>query len=542
MSWPTSSAWPIGSRSSPGPDRGGGHARRAVAGARPRLRVRLERRPLTRPSRARQPRSAVRRAGLRSSDGRRPAATSSTGRRRTRPSSRASRPGAPSARSSDRRAADERGDARGALPRADRRGERALTGSDVADPADGERPLRPAGDARPARDGAPADRPARREPVRDRRRAARPARLLLGRPGRCTPSTAGRSTSCCPGILALAIVSTSLVNLAISTAFERSYGVLKRLGGSPLPRSGLVAAKIGTVLRRRDRPGRPARRRRARAARLGAGAGWSPVVVLLAFALGTLAFAGLGLLLAGTLRAEATLAIANGLFLVFLLLGGVVLPVDHLPGSSWPTSPGSCRPAPCPTPPDRPAARRAGDPLPSLARARRLGRSSRPGSLGDAPLPLGLGRSEAKRGTPVVGPGVQGYANWLRGTDSNRRPSGYEPDELPLLHPATYNYSTGPSIGQPSDARLRLGPACAAAPGPRSIARIARRRSARAQTTSDDERHGDDREARTAAGGRSWPASRRLTDGDDEADRAGCAEQALGGRRPAGRAAAATTA
>ena len=51
-----------------------------------------------------------------------------------------------------------------------------------------------------------------------------------------------------------------------------------------------------------------------------------------AFVLGTLAFAGLGLLLAGALRAEATLAIANGLFLALLLLGGVVLPVDHLPG------------------------------------------------------------------------------------------------------------------------------------------------------------------------------------------------------------------
>jgi ABC-2 type transport system permease protein len=55
------------------------------------------------------------------------------------------------------------------------------------------------------------------------------------------------------------------------------------------------------------------------------------VLVVLAIVLGTLAFAGLGLLLAGTLRAEATLALANGLFLGFLMLGGIVLPVDHLP-------------------------------------------------------------------------------------------------------------------------------------------------------------------------------------------------------------------
>jgi ABC-2 type transport system permease protein len=135
-----------------------------------------------------------------------------------------------------------------------------------------------------------------------------------------------------PGILALAIVSTSLVNLGISTAFERSYGVLKRLGGSPLPRAGLIAAKLVTVV----------------FVELGQAVllvglaltalGWSPgpsasvPVVVAAFALGTLAFAGLGLLLAGALRAEATLALANGLFLALLLLGGVVLPVDHLPG------------------------------------------------------------------------------------------------------------------------------------------------------------------------------------------------------------------
>src|SRR5438874_5765080 len=51
-----------------------------------------------------------------------------------------------------------------------------------------------------------------------------------------------------PGSIALAIIATSLVNLGIATAYERSYGVLKRLGGSPLPRGGLVAAKIAAVL------------------------------------------------------------------------------------------------------------------------------------------------------------------------------------------------------------------------------------------------------------------------------------------------------
>ncbi|MDQ1519265.1 MAG: type transport system permease protein, partial [Actinomycetota bacterium] len=49
--------------------------------------------------------------------------------------------------------------------------------------------------------------------------------------------------------------------------------------------------------------------------------------------LGTIAFAGLGLLMAGTLRAEATLGLANGLFLVLLFLGGMAYPLDRLPGA-----------------------------------------------------------------------------------------------------------------------------------------------------------------------------------------------------------------
>jgi ABC-2 type transport system permease protein len=135
-----------------------------------------------------------------------------------------------------------------------------------------------------------------------------------------------------PGILSLAIISTSLVNLGISTAFERSYGVLKRLGGSPLPRSGLIVAKLATVAI--VELGQAVLLVAVAAAVLG----WSPGpsangwVIVVAFILGTLGFAGLGLLLAGTLRAEATLALANGLFLALLLLGGVVLPVDRLPG------------------------------------------------------------------------------------------------------------------------------------------------------------------------------------------------------------------
>jgi ABC-2 type transport system permease protein len=134
-----------------------------------------------------------------------------------------------------------------------------------------------------------------------------------------------------PGILALAIISTSLVNLGIATAYERAYGVLKRLGGTPLSRGGLIVAKIVAVLVVELVQFALLALIAAVAFRWAPGPNASAGVTVAALLLGTLAFAGLGLLMAGALRAEATLAGANGLYLVFLLLGGIVVPVDRLP-------------------------------------------------------------------------------------------------------------------------------------------------------------------------------------------------------------------
>lgn len=129
--------------------------------------------------------------------------------------------------------------------------------------------------------------------------------------------------------LALAVISTGLVSLSIATAYERYYGVLKRLGATPLPRAGLVAAKILAVLTIET----------AQCALLAGIAaiffGWRPAssflfVIPLVIA-GTTAFAGIGMAMAGTLRAELTLAASNGLFLFFLLLGGLYVRLDHLP-------------------------------------------------------------------------------------------------------------------------------------------------------------------------------------------------------------------
>jgi ABC-2 type transport system permease protein len=135
-----------------------------------------------------------------------------------------------------------------------------------------------------------------------------------------------------PGALAIAIIATGLVNLGISTAYERQYGVLKRLGGSPLTRGGLVVAKIAPVLVLEAL-------QIVLLIAIAVGVlGWvpppgtAPLLVLLAVILGTAVFAGMGLLLAGALRAEATLALANILFLAFLLLGGVIQPPAGMPG------------------------------------------------------------------------------------------------------------------------------------------------------------------------------------------------------------------
>jgi ABC-2 type transport system ATP-binding protein len=135
-----------------------------------------------------------------------------------------------------------------------------------------------------------------------------------------------------PGILALAVMSTAMTALGIGTGFDRGYGVLKRLGATPLGRPRLLAAKIITVVTIEL----------VQAAVLlavGAGLGWSPgsgsaavpLGAAAAMVLGTVAFCGVGLLLAGTLKPLVNLAVLNTLFVVLLLLGGMLIPLSKLP-------------------------------------------------------------------------------------------------------------------------------------------------------------------------------------------------------------------
>jgi ABC-2 type transport system permease protein len=135
-----------------------------------------------------------------------------------------------------------------------------------------------------------------------------------------------------PGVLALAIMSSAFTSVAIATGFERRYGVLKRLGASPLPRSGLLAGKVLALLV-------VIVLQVVLVSVVGLVLGWSPtwsvpgvVGFLLALVLGTAAFASWGLFLAGALRAEATLALANLVYLLLLAGGAVVLPSSSYGG------------------------------------------------------------------------------------------------------------------------------------------------------------------------------------------------------------------
>ena len=138
-----------------------------------------------------------------------------------------------------------------------------------------------------------------------------------------------------PGILALAVMSTAMTALGIGTGFERGYGVLKRLGSTPLGRPRLMAAKIAAIIG-------VELIQAAVLVAVGYGLGWSPGgaggsgarvgVAIVAMVLGTIAFGGIGLLLAGTLKPLVNLAVVNGLFVILLLLGGMLIPLGKLPG------------------------------------------------------------------------------------------------------------------------------------------------------------------------------------------------------------------
>ena len=131
-----------------------------------------------------------------------------------------------------------------------------------------------------------------------------------------------------PGVLGLVVMSTAFTGQAIQTGFDRRYGVLRYLGTTPLGRSGLLGAKgvaVAAVLVLQL----------AVVAAVALAMGWQPrwawlPVALVTLLLGTWCFVALALALAGTLRAEAVLALANLVWVLLLAVGGVVVPATAM--------------------------------------------------------------------------------------------------------------------------------------------------------------------------------------------------------------------
>jgi ABC-2 type transport system permease protein len=131
-----------------------------------------------------------------------------------------------------------------------------------------------------------------------------------------------------PGVLALAAMSTAFTSQAITTGFDRRYGVLKRLAAAGVGRLQLVAAKclatLGVFVIQLVVLGG-----------VGLALGWhphgNPLAVVVLLVLGIAAFIGLALLVGGTLRAEAVLAVANLVWLVLVGIGGVLIPLTKAP-------------------------------------------------------------------------------------------------------------------------------------------------------------------------------------------------------------------
>jgi len=143
------------------------------------------------------------------------------------------------------------------------------------------------------------------------------------------PPRAGGDTGLTVSVLAVSVMASAMVSLGIATGFERRYRVLKRLGSTPLGRPRLLAAKITATLVIEVL--QIFSLIMFAIVRLDANTYIHPLWMLAAVVLGTSAFAGIGLLLAGTLRAEANLAICNALFLLLLLTSGAVVAQEKLP-------------------------------------------------------------------------------------------------------------------------------------------------------------------------------------------------------------------
>jgi ABC-2 type transport system permease protein len=154
--------------------------------------------------------------------------------------------------------------------------------------------------------------------------------------GRVVGGRFGSLGTLAPSVMALAVWSSAFTSVAIATGFERRYGVLERLAPTPLGRSGLLAGKatsivlvvVGQLLV---------------VGVVAAALGWRPrwtlpsaLLMVVAVVLAVATFASLALALAGRLRAEATLGLANLVYVVFVAIGALVLPLARYPSAARP--------------------------------------------------------------------------------------------------------------------------------------------------------------------------------------------------------------
>ncbi|MET4061381.1 ABC-2 type transport system permease protein [Arthrobacter sp. UYP6] len=148
-----------------------------------------------------------------------------------------------------------------------------------------------------------------------------------------TPILDGYGTSrvnmATPGILALCAMSTAFTGQGIATGFDRRYGVLRFLSTTPLGKAGLIAGKgiaVVAVLAIQVLVVSIV------AAFLGWQPSWSGIPLgLVSLLIGAAAFTALGLLVAGTARPEATLAVTNLLWILLAAVGGIIIPASNLP-------------------------------------------------------------------------------------------------------------------------------------------------------------------------------------------------------------------
>ena len=154
--------------------------------------------------------------------------------------------------------------------------------------------------------------------------------------GRFASASIGSLDVLGPSVLALAVWSSAFTSVAISTAFERRYGVLERLATTPLGKSGLLAGKAFAVILILSG-------QLVILAGAALGLGWrpefTPQSALLAVALvilATVTFVCLALLLAGRLRAESTLGLANLIYVILLIGGALIIPLERYPTALQP--------------------------------------------------------------------------------------------------------------------------------------------------------------------------------------------------------------